>query len=219
MKPHEVWTDIVLPEEYDLHMANVGQAQANAEIIHHFLTTLKPSPEDRVVMVGAGTGQFLDYLPEVQQVKGLDLTFTDISLRFLETLQERAKLHGINDTEVMVDNIEATALIGPIDLAILVLVLEHVDWKLALRNLRNLPTRQLAMVTQINPVGMFTNASPHRVLPPSLVEGSKYSNSHLIPTKDLNRELKWLGYRQTQMIHKQVPDQKTMRGAVYELIS
>jgi hypothetical protein len=56
----EAWQGHITAEDYDAHMARVGQAQANARIVglfvEHWLT-----PPSRVLVVGAGTGQLLDY--------------------------------------------------------------------------------------------------------------------------------------------------------------
>ena len=163
----------------------------------------------KVLMAGAGTGQFLDFI-DPSCLQGLDWTFTDVSLSFLELLAERAKQKGLQSFRTLVDNLEAMILEESFSLGILVLVLEHVQWELALKNLRDLPCERLLIVIQENPESMSTNVSPHRILPPSLVEASKIAGGHLIPKSSLELAMGELGYVLESERRQEVPDGKTM---------
>lgn len=209
----DVWRRIVEPEEYDAHMAAVGQAQANAGLVAEALVALGIGPDAAVCFVGAGTGQLLDYI-EPASLHGLRLRFTDISARFLETLRARAERIGLT-CDIALDDVTEARERPPCDLAVLVLVLEHVDWRLAVGRLAEWRCPRVLVVTQVNPPGLATNVSPHRVLPPSLVEGMLHSNSHLVKTAELDACFAAAGYRVEWERQVDVPDAKAMRAAVY----
>ena len=53
------WTQIVSGQDYDEHMAAVGQAQASAALTAELLMRTKLRAGSRIVIAGAGTGQML----------------------------------------------------------------------------------------------------------------------------------------------------------------
>jgi hypothetical protein len=55
-------TEIVTPEDYDEHMAAVGQAQAAVALVAEAIRDADPRPGSRVLVAGAGTGQMFDFL-------------------------------------------------------------------------------------------------------------------------------------------------------------
>lgn len=208
------WSEVVVGEEYDGHMAAVGQAAANAELLAEFFSEVEPSDGDRVLFIGGGTGQFLDY-GDGHFLKDWEVVFTDISPTFLELLNARAAQADLPRYQAMLDDIEATRLKGPFWLAVLVLVLEHVDWKLALANLVKLGCRSALVIIQENPANLAENLSPNRKIPPSLERASKLWSGHLVPWLELVDRFSALGYTLKSERSREVLDEKRMRGALF----
>jgi hypothetical protein len=72
----EAWLNGISPDDYDTHMAAVGQAQANAGLVAELLEAHPPTAGASILFVGAGTGQLFDYAsPEM--LKPLQSTFSD----------------------------------------------------------------------------------------------------------------------------------------------
>jgi hypothetical protein len=151
------WRDHIRIDDYERHMAANGQAQANASLLKSLFLNYAPPLGARILVAGAGGGQCFDYLP-TNVLGRYRTTFADISAAYLERLSERLK--GV-DFSAVVDDIEDSRLAGPFDLAIVVLVLEHVDWRLAVASLARQAARVFTVIQQ-NPA----------VLPPNRLEGS-----------------------------------------------
>jgi hypothetical protein len=84
----EAWQHTIQPEDYDAHMAAVGQAQANAHLIADLFARHPPSADAHILFAGAGTGQMFDFIsPAV--LSPYRTTFTDISEEFLRRLSSR----------------------------------------------------------------------------------------------------------------------------------
>jgi hypothetical protein len=142
----ELWRSHITAEDYDRHMAAVGQAQACASLVQEMLLQHPPRLGARVLFAGAGTGQCFDYFP-ASLLGRFRVTFTDVNATFLARLSGRVK--GI-DFSTAIDDIEAPRLAGPFDLAVVVLVLEHVDWRKAAAALMRQAAR-VFVVMQQNP--------------------------------------------------------------------
>jgi len=56
------WTQIVTAVDYEEHMTAIGQAQAGAALTQYIIQSAKTPAGGRVAIVGAGTGQMLDFL-------------------------------------------------------------------------------------------------------------------------------------------------------------
>jgi hypothetical protein len=56
------WIEIVAPDDYDEHMAAVGQAKAAAELTAWLIESASLSPGSRITIAGAETGQIFDFL-------------------------------------------------------------------------------------------------------------------------------------------------------------
>ncbi len=198
-------------------MANVGQAQANAELILEFLEFVFLVPgSSRVGVLGAGTGQFLDYVPSAA-VADYQWTFTDISPRFLRSLEHRIDEMELPGCQFLIENIETSSITIPFHATIVVLVLEHVDLQLAISEIARLTQDWLLVVIQVNPEGMTSNVTPERVIPPSLIEGSKLTKSHLVDKEELCCSLSSRGLRLAKEISKAVLDDKQMLGLIFQM--
>jgi SAM-dependent methyltransferase len=213
MSLREAWARVVLAEDYEGHMADVGQAQANASLVHDLIEESSLEPGSRILFAGCGPGQMFEY-GSWNLLKPFDLTFTDINAQFVARTEERANAAGLQFRAVL-DDVESPMVVGPFELVVLVLVLEHVDWRKALRALGALQVDRFLIVLQKNPENMETNVSPHRTLRGSLAEASKGEEPHLIKDQDLLAEMIGLGYVPERSADQPVPDEKFMCGRVF----
>ena len=195
-------------------MADVGQAQANAEIVRDLTIGLALAPDSKVLFVGAGPGQMFNHV-SADFLQSFRLTFTDINQEFLSRLAERATAAGLTRFETIIDDVEESKLQEAVDLAVVVLVLEHVDWRKALENLIAMPCKRLVIVIQKNPPEMETNVSPHRPLRGSLQEASSGEQAHLIDEDDLTAFLAAREYVVAAKDERVVPDDKRMCGLLF----
>jgi SAM-dependent methyltransferase len=187
MKLRDAWLHAVVPGDYDQHMERNGQAAANAALVADLLMRFPPSPEGRVLIAGAGTGQLLALAPRV--FAELRLLCTDINPVFLDQLSATARSSGLASVKTAVDDIEDTRLQPGFDTIIVVLVLEHVDWRRALASLASLGARQMIVVIQQNPASspavlsasptiagtmrVFLQAQPALIPPAALVKEAR----------------------------------------------
>jgi hypothetical protein len=79
------------------------------------------------------------------------VTFTDINSHYLKRLESRVKSKAQLRLEILVDDVEHSRLPAGFELAVAVLVLEHVDWHLAVATLCRLSTGSVFVVIQENP--------------------------------------------------------------------
>jgi hypothetical protein len=177
------WTEIVVAGDYEEHMAAIGQAQAAAELTHYLIETASLQAGSRITIPGAGTGQMFDLLPPAL-FHPYRLAVSDLNPLFLERLRERLIRHGL-DAEVLVDDIERSALAPGCDLLIATLLLEHIDWPRGVEAFVNLTPRMCGIVLQENPPEMKTAVTPGRRLPSSIAKAVETAHPALVPREDL----------------------------------
>jgi 2-polyprenyl-3-methyl-5-hydroxy-6-metoxy-1,4-benzoquinol methylase len=131
---YRAWKNIVIPDELDDHMHVVGQAAANAALLESMLYAAQMQPNSRILIGGAGTAQFLDYVPSAV-LANHDIIVSDINIQFLEVARRRFARAGLSRVQFVVDDLESTQISGPLDVVLLVLVLEHIDWRIGLKNI------------------------------------------------------------------------------------
>lgn len=208
MTLREAWTDEVTADDYELHMARIGQAQANAELVRQLLAGLQLAEQSRVLIAGAGTGQMFEYLT-ADVFTGYRLVCSDINREFLTRLESR---YGC---EVAEDDIEDSRLSPGFAVIVVVLVLEHVDWHKALVSLARLEPERLVIVIQENPAAMKTAVTPGRLAPGTMRVFAEQALPHLIPPAELTAELARLGFGLEQRQDRPVADGKKMVGLVF----
>ena len=177
------WKEIVTPEDYERHMADVGQAQAAALLTRSLVRAASLPEGARVVVVGAGTGQMLDYL-EAGLLRPFRLTFTDLNPSFLVVLRKRLSRHHLEAT-VVEDDLERTRLERGSDLILATLVLEHIDWRHGVKVLTGLRPLACGIVIQENPPGMASALTPGRKVPKSFAKAMEIAHPTLIPRDSL----------------------------------
>ena len=90
----QAWTEIVTADDYEEHMASIGQAQAAAELTEHLIRSASLTAGGRITIAGAGTGQMFDFqAPAI--FRPYRLTCTDLNPTFLSRLRERLARHGL----------------------------------------------------------------------------------------------------------------------------
>ncbi|HXT75888.1 MAG TPA: class I SAM-dependent methyltransferase [Candidatus Eisenbacteria bacterium] len=204
----DAWSRTITAEDYEAHMAAIGQAQANAALVAEYLQAQPPSRHASLLFAGAGTGQMFEYVsPEI--LLPFNVTFTDINAGFLNRLRTRlARTPGLRYATV-VDDLEHTTLSRRFDLVLEVLVLEHVQWRVALATLCKLTERELFVVIQENPPDDAMALTAIRDVPETMKVFREVHPTR-IPSSDLQSEMKRHGFRRTYAAHKMVSDGKKM---------
>lgn len=195
-------------DDYEAHMAAIGQAQANAAHIGALLARLDHST--RLLIAGAGTGQMFDHIPP-GTFGHVHPVFSDINPAFLARLRSRRP-----GALCVADDLEHSALRGPFHAAAAVLVLEHIDWRKGLQTLAALGPQHLFLVLQQNPEGMATAVTPTRVLPGSM---QIFTEAHpiLLKKDEAATHLERFGYALEEEWPREVADQKVMLGLLFRL--
>ena len=202
----EAWSRFVAAEDYETHMAAIGQAQANASLVAELLAAAAPPPASRILIAGAGTGQMFDYCaPEL--FRGCTLVCSDINPAFLEKLRARRECHTV------VDDIEDSRLEPGFSVIIVVLVLEHVEWRKALASLARLRPGHVLVVIQRNPEG----ALPYRERIGTMRLFGSEVEPNLIQLTALVEEFDRLGFRLKLQRKRAVADGKAMVGLLFAL--
>jgi hypothetical protein len=154
----EAWITVIRPEDYDAHMALVGQAQANAKLVVDWLRSNPPKSDSSILFAGAGTGQMFDFF-SAEFLSPYRLTFTDINGDYLKCLESRMKNKAQLRFRTLVDDIERSQLPAGFALTVAVLVLEPVEWRLAVASLCRLSVDSVFVVIQENPPQLTTVVS------------------------------------------------------------
>jgi len=177
------WTEIVAGEDYDEHMAAIGQAEAAAALTAEMVQNAELRAGSRLVVVGAGTGQMFDFMdPEL--LRPFRLTCTDLNAKFLVRLRERIGRHGLS-ASILVDDIEHTALRGGPDLLLATLLLEHIDWCKGVAAIGALGPAACGIVIQENPPDMASAVTPGRRLPNSIAAAFEVAQPKLVAQNQL----------------------------------
>lgn len=209
----KAWTEIVTASDLDQHLREAGQAEVNARLICRSLKKFPLPTGAKILMAGAGTGQFLDYADK-DLLTRYALTFTDINEDFL--LQIRRRLSGIPSLRATVerDDIEESQLIGPFDGIVAALLLEHIDWRQGTSAMIRLKPASMHLIVQRNEKeGALV--SRKRPLAPSIEEFAKKASPRLVPIPELTVFMGENGYRLLEEYSEAVPDGKAMVSLVF----
>jgi len=207
------WTQIITPEDYEAHMAAIGQAQAAAALTREIIQFTEPPDGGRLAIVGAGTGQMLDFL-EPSLLRPFHITCTDLNPSFLARLKERLAEQGLTAL-VFEDNIEHTALEPEPDLLLATLLLEHIDWRLGVESFAALRPAACGIIIQQNPPGMISAVTPNRRVPPSIAKAVEIAHPTLVPQEELLAAFDALGYTSQARWARNVADGKRLIALLF----
>jgi hypothetical protein len=209
----EAWCGCVTPDDYEQHMAAIGQAQANAALVREATRQWAPAGE-AVLIAGAGTGQMLDYEGH-EFLAPFDVTFSDINPLFLLCIEQRLARTQLTAWRTAADDLECTQLKGPFALVVIVLVFEHIDWRKGVESIARLAPVRCVIVIQENPPGMTSAVSPSRV-PPGTMKAIVEAGPILVDAEELIATMAARSYRQIERIRSEVADGKKMCAIVFE---
>jgi hypothetical protein len=207
------WTTIVTPDDYEEHMARIGQAQAAADLMRWLIETAGTPPSAHIVIAGAGTGQALDFL-DASLFQPFRVTFTDLNPRFLDRLKERLARQCLS-ANVIEDDIEKTSLKPGPDLLLATLLLENIDWRRGVEVIAGLRPSAMGFIIQENPPDMQSAFTPGRTLPASIAEAAAQARPVLIPRDQLVSALVAHGYRQAAASSREVADGKRLIAILF----
>lgn len=207
------WTQIITAEDYEAHMAAIGQAQAAAALTREIIQSAGPPDGGRIAIVGAGTGQMLDFL-DPSLFRPFRITCTDLNRSFLARLKERLAEHRLTAL-VFDDNIEHTALEPGPDLLLATLVLEHIDWRLGVESFAALRPAACGIIIQQNPPGMISAVTPNRRVPPSIAKAVETAHPTLVPQEELLAAFDALGYTKKANWRRDVADGKRLIALLF----
>ena len=207
MTLREAWTGQVQADDYEEHMARIGQAEANALLLAELLAGLLAGKTGRVLIAGAGTGQMFGYLP-AEFLAGCEVVCSDVNPVFLARLRERFVC------ETVVDDIEDSRLAPAFTAIAVVLVLEHVDWERAVESLVRLEPERLVLIVQRNPSDVSAAVTPGRLPPGTMRVFAGEAPPHLVPVSEHTAKLSSLGYELLREEARAVQDGKAMVGLV-----
>lgn len=207
------WTEVVTADDYEHHMAAVGQAQAGAELTAWAARSAGLRPGASVTVAGAGTGQMLDF-EDAEVLRPYRLVFGDLNPAYLARLRERLMRHGLT-AEVVEDDFEETRLEAGPELLLATLLLEHIDWRRGVDAIARLRPRWCAIVRQENPPGMATAVTPGRRIPPSLERAMTRAQAKLVDRGELVEAMAARGFRLRAEEAREVADGKRLVGALF----
>jgi hypothetical protein len=202
------WTQIVTAEDYEEHMAAVGQAQAAARLTVELIQRAALHEGSRVVIAGAGTGQVFDFL-NVDLFRPFHLICTDLNPSFLARLRARLFTRGF-EVQVVVDDLEHTALPVHPDFLLATLLLEHINWHKGVEAITVLHPAACGIIIQENPPGMTSAVTPGRRIPPSIAAAFKIAEPKLVPQNEMVRAFEARGYRSVFSNCQEVADAKRL---------
>ena len=210
----EAWTKLIRAEDYDAHMAAVGQAQADAVLLAELFERRPPRQGSTVLVAGAGTGQLFDYI-SAELLNPYAVTFTDINAEYLKRLAARLRCKTQLEFETVVDDIEASQLHGAFELVVAILVLEHVEWRKAIAEMCRLASHRVFVVLQENPANMPSAMTPSR---PAIGTMRVFTelNPHLVPQPEVVAEFARHGFKLAHSSAREVLDAKKMVALEFE---
>jgi len=213
----EAWTTLIRAEDYEAHMAAVGQAQANAKLVVEYLAAQPPGTGASLLFLGAGTGQMFDFVSPTILLP-YQTTFADINATYLQSLAERLReVEGLRYTTV-VDDVEKTSLIPGFDIVLAVLLLEHVHWRKAVSTIAALAGQRAFVVIQENPGTLATAITPSGEIPGTM---KIFAEVHptLIPRDELVAEFALRDFALNYSAEKNVADGKKMLALGFARVS
>lgn len=210
---HRAWTQIITANDYDQHMAAIGQAQAAAALTAEILRDVNLPTDSRILVTGAGTGQMFDFI-DPALFRHLKLICTDLNPTFLTRLRERLVTHSLKAL-LVADDLENTSLLRPPHLLLATLVLEHIDWLKGVDAIAALAPAACGIIIQENPAGMTSAVTPGRRIPSSMAAAVRIAHPKLISHTELLHAFDHQGYKGTVARAREVADGKRLISTLF----
>lgn len=216
MDPNERrgWLEIIKADELDGHMASIGQAETNANLVKEMFKDFPLEACAKLLVPGCGTGQMFDYIAPDDLGTDIVMSFSDINPAFFERLEERMKKFEGVEYSAKADNFEDTKFSGEFDAALVVLLLHHIEWKRGLKSSLKLGVKNYYIIIQEQASG--EPITKERELFPSIKEFSKVAGSDLVNKKELIDFMEENGFRLLKEFKRDVPDNKIMTGLIFK---
>lgn len=210
------WTEVITAEDFDYHMATIGQAETNSKIIREMFSEFPLPNNSKLLVAGCGTCQMFDYL-EPKKIGTYQFIFSDINQSFFEVAKKRMKNFPEAEYKFVIDDIESTKINEKIDGVIAVLLLEHIDWKKGIDSFVKLKPNRIYLIIQVQD-DKKSFVTKGMKLRPSIEEFSKIANPQPVKEQELSNYLKNKSYKLIKKIKRPVQDDKAMVGLVFEQI-
>ncbi len=211
----QFWKEIVKAEDYDAHMIEAGQAEVNARLIQKIFQEYPLSLGSLIYVPGCGTGQMFDFL-KPQDLGNFKFIFSDIKREFIAELEKR--IPEGTDCLIVLDDLEESKINQKVSAALIVLVLQHIDWKLALNNIVVTDPELIFLIEQEQDAS-DGEINQNRNLRPTMKAFSEKARTELIGRKLLEDELYNKGYRLAWLKIESVPFRKRMFAMVFRKTS
>lgn len=205
----EAWKSIISAEDLDKHMIKTKQIQANTKILQNMINDF-PISKMKILVPGCGTGQVFEHL-DLTLFSGSQIIFTDINKKYLEKLNQRLKKFRKISYSVTMDDIENTKIKKHFNSCILILVLEHIEWKKVIKNILNFGVSSFYVIIQKQNKNKQTITS-YRDMPKSITKFSTIARTHLIDNLEIKQYFKKEGFDLLKKYNEKVLDNKKMVG-------
>jgi len=208
----EAWKSTIPANDLDKHMLATKQVLANAKILQNIIGDF-PINDMKILVPGCGTGQIFNYLnPTI--FSDSNLIFTDINKEYLEKLDLRLKKFQKISYKIIKDDIENTKIQEQFDSCILILILEHIDWEKAIKNILNFGVKSFYIIIQKQDKNKQTVTS-YKDIPKSITKFSTIAKSHLISASEIEQYFKKEGFNLLRECGEKVINNKEMVGLYF----
>lgn len=206
------WTQIVTAEDYEEHMAAIGQAQAAAALTVELIQKAALHEGSRLVIAGAGTGHMFDFL-DIDLLRPFHLICTDLNPTFLARLRARLFTRGFG-AQIVADDLEHSALLMHPEFLLATLLLEHIDWHRGVEAITALQPAACGIIIQENPPGMTAAVTPGRRIPASMA-AFKIAQPKLVPHDEMLSAFEAQGYHPVFSNSREVADSKRLVSTLF----
>lgn len=210
-KTKSSWQEVVTSEDLDAHMIEIGQVEANAYILTQLLQS-HPPRAGLIYVPGCGTGQIFDFV-NLDLLKNYEFLFSDIKRDFLNKLENR--LSSKLKFQAFTEDVEETSVHKKVEAILAILLLEHVDWRLALSHLLRTNPEYIFVIIQVHTLQSGV-VNTNRQLRPSIKLFSETARPELVAPEDLVQFLASMGFQKVAESSKEVPDNKRMLGLCFK---
>jgi hypothetical protein len=205
------WKEIVEPDDLDIHMLEAGQAEVNAHLVKRMFSLYPLDVGSTLYVPGCGTGQMFDFITP-SELGNLNYIFADIKPEFLKKLKTR--LPNELDAKLLEDDIEQSGVKQKTDAALVVLLLQHIDWRRGLNNILATQPTKLFLIEQ-QQLAKDSEINKTRKLRPSMEKFVAVAKTELLNLLELENFLKQKGYQKQWTHTESVPHTKRMVGFIF----